>query len=70
MKPRTSPYFLVDELPKNYDQSEIQYRQPVTGSVFRNGAFMEYLYCNLDVILEVVKTAPFAFLTIEASLPS
>lgn len=70
MKPGTFPYFLVDELPRNYDQYEIQYNQPITGSVFRNGASMEDPYCNLDVILDVAKTAPFAFLTIGASSPS
>ena len=51
-------------------KSSTVYNQPVTGSGFRNGASMENPYCNLDLILDVAKTAPFAFLTIGASSPS
>lgn len=70
VKSKTSPYFLVDELPKNYDQYDIQYSQPVSGSMFRKDASMEDPYCYLDVILDVAKAAPLAFLTIGTSSPS
>ena len=70
VKPGASPYFLVDKLSKKYHQYEIQYSQPITVSVFQNGASMEGPYCNLDVILDVAKTAKFALITIGALSPS
>ena len=70
VKPGASPYFLVDKLPKKYHQYKIQYSQPITVTVFQNGASMEGPCCNLDVILDVVKTAQFALITIGALSPS